>query len=155
MHSVYYECAPTSFSNTWTTQEQRHPELNLRNATDIYLPFPRIEMYKRLPIYSLPSAWNETGDFRYQRNAFTYQVALHEFLTAWQGWGNAAIITRKNPQSLRGFAVDEKNASPRYTQASWSFRSGFITSSSWWAVSMRSWHSDILLFTVASHSCSE
>ncbi len=29
-------------------------------------------MYKKLPIYSLPSAWNETGDFRYQRNAFTY-----------------------------------------------------------------------------------
>ncbi len=45
MHSVYYEYSPTSFSNTWTTQEQRHPELNLRNATDIYLPFPRIELY--------------------------------------------------------------------------------------------------------------
>ncbi len=81
MHSVYYEYAPTSFSNTWTTQEQRHPEL----ATDIYLPFPQIEMYKKLPIYSLPSAWNETGDFRYQGNAFTYQVALHEFLTAKAG----------------------------------------------------------------------
>jgi hypothetical protein len=37
---------PSSFSNTWTTQEQRHPELNLRNATNIYLPFPHIEMYK-------------------------------------------------------------------------------------------------------------
>jgi len=85
MHSVYYEYSPTSFSNTWTTQEQRHPELNLRNATDIYLPFPRIELYKKLPIYSLPSAWNETGDFRYQRNAFTYQVALREFLTAQAG----------------------------------------------------------------------
>jgi hypothetical protein len=74
-----------SFSNTWTTQEQRHPELNLRNATDIYLPFPRIELYKKLPIYSLPYAWNETGDLRYQRNAFTYQVTLREFLTAQAG----------------------------------------------------------------------
>jgi hypothetical protein len=85
MHSVYYEHAPTSFLNIWTTLEQRHPELNLRNATDISLPFPRIELYKKLPIYSLPSAWNETGDFRYQRNRFTFQMALREFLTTPAG----------------------------------------------------------------------
>jgi hypothetical protein len=42
--------------------------------------------YKKLPIHSLPSAWNETGDFRYQRNAFTYHVALREFLTAQAGF---------------------------------------------------------------------
>jgi hypothetical protein len=85
MHSVYYEHAPTSFLNIWTTLEQRHPELNLRNATDIYLPFPRIELYKKLPIYTLPSAWNETGDFRYQRNRFTFQMALREFLATPAG----------------------------------------------------------------------
>ncbi len=47
MHTVYYETAPTSFNNIWQTQAQRNPELNLRNATDIYLPFPRIDLFNR------------------------------------------------------------------------------------------------------------
>jgi hypothetical protein len=45
MHTVYYGTAPTSFNNIWQTQAQRHPELNLRNATDIYVPFPRIDLF--------------------------------------------------------------------------------------------------------------
>jgi hypothetical protein len=64
MRSVYYEYAPASFSNTLTTQEQKHPELNLRNTTDIFLPFPRIEMYKKLHItlYHLLGMKQETLD---------------------------------------------------------------------------------------------
>jgi hypothetical protein len=50
MHTVYYGTAPTSFNNIWQTQAQRHPEINLRKATDIYVPFPRIDLFKRMPI---------------------------------------------------------------------------------------------------------
>jgi hypothetical protein len=46
MHSVYYEYAQASFENIWTTNAQQHPDLNLRNANNIILPFPRIEMFK-------------------------------------------------------------------------------------------------------------
>jgi hypothetical protein len=80
MHSVYYGYAPASFENIWTTNAQQHPDLNLRNANNIILPFPRIEMFKKLPLYSLPLAWNNLGDLRYQYNAFTFKVALHDFL---------------------------------------------------------------------------
>jgi hypothetical protein len=46
--------APSSFSNTWQTQAQRNPDLNPRNATDIYIPFPRIDLFKRMPLYAMP-----------------------------------------------------------------------------------------------------
>jgi hypothetical protein len=48
MHSVYYEYAPSSFTGTWQTQAQCNPDLNLRNATDFYTPFPHIELFKKL-----------------------------------------------------------------------------------------------------------
>jgi hypothetical protein len=81
MHTIYYEYAPASFTDTWQTQAQRNPELNLRNATDFYLPFPRIELFKRLPLYSLPSTWNSHDTVRYYRNRTTFNIALRELLT--------------------------------------------------------------------------
>jgi hypothetical protein len=80
MHTVYYGTAPTSFNNIWQTQAQRNPELNLRNATDIYVPFPRIDLFKRMPIYSLPNVWNSSDIVRYYANRTTFSIALHELL---------------------------------------------------------------------------
>ena len=80
MHTVYYGTAPTSFNNIWQTQAQRHPDLNLRNATDIYVPFPRIDLFKRMPIYSLPTVWNSHDIIRYYANRTTFSIALHELL---------------------------------------------------------------------------
>jgi hypothetical protein len=80
MHSVYYGYAPTSFPNTWQTQAQRNPDLNLRNATDIYIPFPRIDLFKRLPLYSLPNTWNSHDTVRYYANRTTFRYALHDLL---------------------------------------------------------------------------
>jgi hypothetical protein len=80
MHSVYYGHAPTSFANTWQTQAQRHPELILRNATDIYTPFPRIDLFKRIPLYSLPNTWNSHDTVRYYANRTTFKYALHDLL---------------------------------------------------------------------------
>ena len=80
MHTVYYGTAPTSFNNIWQTQAQRHPEINLRNATDIYVPFPRIDLFKRMPIYSLPTVWNSHDITCYYANRTTFSIALHELL---------------------------------------------------------------------------
>jgi hypothetical protein len=80
MHSVYYGHAPTSFANTWQTQAQRNPDLNLRNATDIYIPFPRIDLFKRLPLYSLPNTWNSHDTVRYYANRTTFKYALYDLL---------------------------------------------------------------------------
>jgi hypothetical protein len=80
MHTVYYGYAPPSFSNTWQTQAQRNPDLNLRNATDIYVPFPRIDLFKRMPIYALPYTWNSHDIVRYYANRTTFRYALQELL---------------------------------------------------------------------------
>jgi hypothetical protein len=73
MHTVYYGYAPPSFS-------QRNPELNLRNATDIYVPFPRIDLFKRMPIYALPHIWNSHDIVRYYANRTTFRYPLQELL---------------------------------------------------------------------------
>jgi hypothetical protein len=57
-----------------------HPEINLRNATDIYVPFPRIGLFKRMPIYSLPTVLNSHDIIRYYANRTTFSIALHELL---------------------------------------------------------------------------
>jgi len=82
MHSIYYETAPSSFTDTWQTLAQRNPDLNLRNATDFLIPYPRIELYKRMPIYTLPNTWNSHDTVRYYTNRTTFRIALHELLHA-------------------------------------------------------------------------
>jgi hypothetical protein len=80
MRSVYYGHVPTSFTNTWQTQAQRIPDLNLRNATDIYIPFQRTDLFKRLPLYSLPYIWNSHDTVRYYANHTTFRYGLHDLL---------------------------------------------------------------------------
>ena len=80
MHSIFYNYAPPSFTDTWTTYAQCNINRNLRNDNCFYLPFPRIELYKRLPIYSMASAWNNLGDLRYQYNRVTFQISLKDYL---------------------------------------------------------------------------
>ena len=51
MHSVYYEYAPLSFANTWNKNNERKLNQNLCNDELIMLPNPRIELFKKMPIY--------------------------------------------------------------------------------------------------------
>ncbi len=80
MHTVSYEYAPPSFSNIWQSQAQHNPDLNLRNATDIYVPFPRIDLFKRMPIYALPHTGNSHDIVRYYANRTTFKYALQVLL---------------------------------------------------------------------------
>ncbi len=54
----------------------------LRNDNDYFLPLPRIEMFKKIPIYSLPAAWNAAGNLRYYQNRTTFKIALKDQLLA-------------------------------------------------------------------------
>jgi hypothetical protein len=58
MHSFHFKLLPPSFANTWITNIERNPERALRNATDLFIPPHRVEFVKRLPLYTLPLAWN-------------------------------------------------------------------------------------------------
>jgi hypothetical protein len=44
------------------------------------LPNPRIEFFKKIPLYSLPSACNDAGDIRFQQNRLTFKIALKKKL---------------------------------------------------------------------------
>jgi hypothetical protein len=52
----------------------------LRNDNDYMLPHPRIEEFKKIPLYSLPLAWNSAGDIRFQNNRMTFKISLKDKL---------------------------------------------------------------------------
>jgi hypothetical protein len=79
MHSVHYNYAPKSFVNTWTKTSNRN-HLNLRNENLYNVPAPRTEFFKRFPIYSLPSEWNNSGELMFYTNEITFKFALREKL---------------------------------------------------------------------------
>jgi hypothetical protein len=80
MHSYVYEYAPTSFDNIWTKNNQRDTQHNLHNNKDFALSMPRIELFKKIPSYSLPSAWNNSGDNTIQQNKTMFRWELKEKL---------------------------------------------------------------------------
>jgi hypothetical protein len=82
MHSVYYEYAPRSFNQTWLKNNQRQNEHNLRNYDDFTLPNPRIEQFKRFPIYSLPLEWNQAEVLTLYELRTTFKFALRDQLFA-------------------------------------------------------------------------
>jgi len=76
MHSVFYEYAPRSFMQTWIKNNERQHDHNLRNDNDYMLPNPRLEQFKRFPIYSLPLEWNQAGVVTLYENKTTFRIAL-------------------------------------------------------------------------------
>jgi hypothetical protein len=44
------------------------------------LPHPRIEFFKKIPLYSLPAAWNAAGTLRFYHNRITFKIALKDKL---------------------------------------------------------------------------
>ena len=56
---------PFSCSETWICNHERIPDRALRNANDYYIPQPRIELVKRLPLFAFPSAWNSEDNEKY------------------------------------------------------------------------------------------
>ena len=76
MHSIFYEYAPLSFSQIWMKNNDRQHEHNLRNDNDYFLPNPRLEQFKKFPIYSLPFEWNHAGVVTLYENNTTFKIAL-------------------------------------------------------------------------------
>jgi sarcosine oxidase/L-pipecolate oxidase len=81
MHSVEYNLAPSSFEGVWQKNNERDQALNLRNANDYIIPYPRTETFKKSTYYSLPLMWNHLSPFlRYQPNKTTFKWALKAHL---------------------------------------------------------------------------
>jgi hypothetical protein len=83
MHSIAFNYAPSSFSDIWKKNDARDIEYQLRNQDLFTIPPYRIEFFRKIPIYSLPLAWNELPDsLRYQHNRITFKIALSDHLFA-------------------------------------------------------------------------
>ena len=80
MHSIFYQYTPVSFENVWQTHNQANNNYNLRNANDFILPNPRIEQFKKMPIYSLPLTLNSAGLLTSYENQTTFQINLKNLL---------------------------------------------------------------------------
>jgi Reverse transcriptase (RNA-dependent DNA polymerase) len=80
MHSYHYNYAPPAFTNTWTLNANRVPELNLRNSEDYTLPRPNLTFFTRFPLYTFPKAWNEAGPNKSHRNPILYKNLLKDEL---------------------------------------------------------------------------
>ena len=80
MHSVHYHYCPTSFDNTWQHNVELNGNYNLRNQSNYTLTFPRIEQFKKSPLYSLPFLWNSLEDVKLQQNKTTFKIQLKQNL---------------------------------------------------------------------------
>ncbi len=76
MHSIEYNYAPKAFMNTWFKNNDRNTGHALRNDNEFVLPHPRIELFKKIPLYSLPAAWNAAGNIKYQHKKTTFKIEL-------------------------------------------------------------------------------
>jgi hypothetical protein len=80
MHSIYYDYSIKSFENVFPKNVTRDIEYELRNVDDFTVPQARIELFKRFPLYSFPTTWNNIGDLKFQTNKTTFKIALHNHL---------------------------------------------------------------------------
>jgi hypothetical protein len=80
MHAYHYKYAPKSFNNTWISNAARHGDLNLRNDDLYALPNPRIEFFKKIPLYALPLEWNNAGVLSLYGNKTTFKIALRNHI---------------------------------------------------------------------------
>jgi hypothetical protein len=80
MHTVNFGYAPKSFAGIWQKNSERPDTHNLRNENHFILPAPRIDLFKRLPLYALPLEWNSVGHLIHYENRFTFKMANKEQL---------------------------------------------------------------------------
>jgi hypothetical protein len=74
VHSIYYKHCPPALHNTWTTNEARDNEYDLRNANNYYIPMARTEHLKRLPYFTLPRVWNNLEGLKLEQNTTTFKI---------------------------------------------------------------------------------
>jgi hypothetical protein len=59
MHKYTHNKLPFSFGETWITNRARNPNLELRNADDLYIPPHHFSTTKRFPLFSFLRIWNK------------------------------------------------------------------------------------------------
>ena len=76
MHAVHNDYAPASFKHVFVKNNTRDVTYELRNAGAYVVPAARIEFFKKFPIYTFPTAWNNAGNLVFYNNKITFQKAV-------------------------------------------------------------------------------
>jgi hypothetical protein len=80
MHSVKYEYCPKSFLDVFRKIDTDNLVYELRYPNEFEVPRARIELFKRIPLYTLPLEWNNCGDLRFYVNPTTFKITLFDVL---------------------------------------------------------------------------
>jgi hypothetical protein len=80
MHSYYFHKLPISFAQIWQTNAERNPVRILRNGNDYFIHQHRIELVKRMPLYTFPAAWNVENIEKLNPNQPAYLKSLKKRL---------------------------------------------------------------------------
>jgi hypothetical protein len=76
MHSFTHNSLPFSFQNTWSTNRNRFPERELRNANNLFIPAHNFATLKRMPIFNFPAVWNSAGPDKFNPIQHRYLKSL-------------------------------------------------------------------------------
>jgi hypothetical protein len=69
-HQVVVRCSsahgklPFAYNETWITNRMRNPNIELRNADNLYIPAHHMATVKRFPLFTFPKVWNEAADVK-------------------------------------------------------------------------------------------
>ena len=80
IHAIYHKHCPPSLQNTWTLNNQRNDNHNLRNSSELYVPLARTEHVKKLTLFALPKIWNNLPDFKSNPNKIAFKRTLKTHL---------------------------------------------------------------------------
>jgi hypothetical protein len=84
MHTVKYGNCPRSVNDVFIINNVEEPVYDLRYPNDFNVPRARIDLFKRVPLYSLPVEWNNCHDLRFYQNAATFKIVMIE--TMFRTW---------------------------------------------------------------------
>jgi hypothetical protein len=84
MHSVKYGFCPKSFNDVFTRINPDNAVYELRYPNEFEVPRSRIELFKRIPLVSLPFEWNGCNELRFYQNPITFKLTLLE--TLFRDW---------------------------------------------------------------------
>jgi hypothetical protein len=87
MYSYFHGQLPFSFNEIWVTNRAGNPNLELRNADNLYVPSHNCSTPKRFPLYSFPRIWNEESVMKYNPAQSAYLKSVKSVLlnaiTVW------------------------------------------------------------------------
>jgi hypothetical protein len=76
MYNYHFQKLPLSFFELWQPNVERHAARELRNANDCFIPQYRIELAKRMPLFSFPAAWNAENNEKFNPSQPDYLKSL-------------------------------------------------------------------------------